>query len=288
LNAPTVPVSWQFDRDPVMVNGIPVEDAFEQLQLQLQIVQYHLRSDAASVAGHVFESYERTYKWVVVNCIPEDWHVMDMPALYSMVRPEGQNHDVMLTEEYNSSKDGYASSAHARFSLSFQTKVPGFLGADRSAKNGHPFSAIVKYSEWESTGIKKGFRDLVEEGVRALEALTSKMMSVHMNHEVAAHIIFHTLLKESAHQMMKLHRTIDAQFQRYRQVLGVRYDDSNWSLSSQFAEVVFSGTWRAILIFSDASVRRATLESPCICGLPCKLIEFCKATLSWTLLLTLR
>jgi hypothetical protein len=50
--------------------------------------------------------------------------------------------------------------------LSFKTKVPVFFGADRSAKNGHPFSTISKYSDWESTGIKKGFRDLVEEGVR--------------------------------------------------------------------------------------------------------------------------
>jgi hypothetical protein len=66
-----------------MVNGIPVEDAVEQLQLQLQMAQSCLRSDAASVAGHVFESYEDTYQWVVANCSPEDWqYVMDMPALY--------------------------------------------------------------------------------------------------------------------------------------------------------------------------------------------------------------
>jgi hypothetical protein len=110
----------------------------------------------ASVDGHVFESYEDTYQWVVANCSPEDWqHAMDIPALYSLVRPEGQNHDVMLTEESNSRKAGYASSAHARFSLSFKTKVPGIFGADGSAKSGHPFSAIAKYSDWESVGIKK-------------------------------------------------------------------------------------------------------------------------------------
>jgi hypothetical protein len=74
-----------------MANGVPVEDAVEQLQLQLQMVQSHLRSDAASVAGHVFESHEDTYQWVVANCSPEDWqYVMDMPALYSLVRPDGQ------------------------------------------------------------------------------------------------------------------------------------------------------------------------------------------------------
>jgi hypothetical protein len=36
--------------------------------------------------------------------------------------------------------------------------------------NGNPFSAISEYSKWESTGIKRGFRDQVGEGVKALEA----------------------------------------------------------------------------------------------------------------------
>jgi hypothetical protein len=148
LSAPILPGPGKSDRETVMVNGIPVEDAVEQLQLQLQMMQSRLRSDAASVSGHVFESYEDTYQWLVVNCSPEDWkYVMDMPALYSLVRPEGTNHDVMLTEVSNSRNDGYASSAHARLSLSFKTKFPGFFGADRSAKNGHPFSAIAKYSD---------------------------------------------------------------------------------------------------------------------------------------------
>jgi hypothetical protein len=59
-SAPTLPGPGNFDREPVMVNGIPVEDSVEQLQLQLQMVQSRLRSDAASVAGHAFESYEDT------------------------------------------------------------------------------------------------------------------------------------------------------------------------------------------------------------------------------------
>jgi hypothetical protein len=45
---------------PVMVNGVPVEDAVAQLQLKIQVVQSRLRSDYASIAGHVFESYEDT------------------------------------------------------------------------------------------------------------------------------------------------------------------------------------------------------------------------------------
>jgi hypothetical protein len=174
LSASTLPGPGQHDQEPVMVNGIPVEDAVEQLQLQLQVVQSRVGSDTASAAGHVFESYEDTYQWVVANCSPEDWqYVMDMPALYSLVRPDSQNNDGILAEESNSSKAGYSSSAHARLSLSFKTKVPGFFGADGSAKSGHTFSTTAKYDDWGSVGIKRGFRDLVEESVRALEAVNT-------------------------------------------------------------------------------------------------------------------
>jgi hypothetical protein len=77
-------------------------------------------------------------------------------------------------------------------------------------------------------------------------------MSVHMTHKVAAHRIFLPFLTDSVQQMLKLHWMMDAQFQGYRQVLGVGCDESNWILSSQVAEVLFAGTWRARLIGSDA------------------------------------
>jgi hypothetical protein len=167
----------------------------------------------------------------VANCSPEDWqYVMDVPALYSLVHPDGQECDVMLTEESNSSKAGYASSAQARLSLSFITKVPGIFGADRLARNGRPFSAISEYSKWESTGIKRSLWDQVEEGVKALEASLSKRMSVHMPQKVEARRIFLTLLTDSFQQILKLHRTMDAQFQRYRGFLGIGCDESNWIL----------------------------------------------------------
>jgi hypothetical protein len=177
------------------------------------MVHSRLRSDSASIAGHVFESYEDTLAWVVAHCSPEDWqYVMDMPALCSLIRPDGQQHDVMLQEESNSSKAGYASSTHARLSLSFKMKVPGFFGADRSAKNGHPFSAISDFSKWESAGIKKGFGDQVAEGVRELESSLSHSMIVFMTHKVKAHWIFLTLLTDSVQHMLKLHRMMEAQF----------------------------------------------------------------------------
>jgi hypothetical protein len=56
-----------------MGNGVPEEDAVAQLQMQIQVVQSRLRSDSASIAGHVFESYEDTLAWVVAHCSPEDW-----------------------------------------------------------------------------------------------------------------------------------------------------------------------------------------------------------------------
>jgi hypothetical protein len=54
----------------------------------------------------------------------------------------------------------------------------------------------------------------VEEGVRDLEASTAKRMSVHMTHKVEARRMFLTLLTDSVQQMLKLHRMMDAQFQR--------------------------------------------------------------------------
>jgi hypothetical protein len=82
---------------PVMVNDLPVEDAVAQLQLKIQVVQSRLISDSASIAGHLLESFEDTLAGVVAHCSPEDWQYgMDMRALYSLIRSDGQKHDVML------------------------------------------------------------------------------------------------------------------------------------------------------------------------------------------------
>jgi hypothetical protein len=83
---------------PLQVNDTPVEDAVMQLQLELQVVQSRLRSESASIGGHVFESYKDTLKWVVTNYSPEDWqYVMDIPAVYSLVRPDGQIYNTLHT-----------------------------------------------------------------------------------------------------------------------------------------------------------------------------------------------
>jgi hypothetical protein len=99
LAPPLLPGAGSSGIGPVMVNGVPVEDAVAQLKLQIQVVQSHLRSDSASIAGHVFESHDDTLAWVVAHCIPEEWqYVMDMPALYSLIRTDVQHHDVMFQE----------------------------------------------------------------------------------------------------------------------------------------------------------------------------------------------
>jgi hypothetical protein len=227
----------------MMPQGVPIEDAVLQLQIELQVVQSRLRSDAACVGGHTFESYEDTLKWVTANCSADDWqYVMDMPPLYSLVRPDGQEYDVLLQEQYHSSRAGFASSTQAHLALSSKTKVPGIFGADKAAKNGHPFAAIDTYDKWVSLGIRQGFRNKVEKSAQALESSISKQMMVHLAHKGTAHRIFLTLLTESVQQLLKLHRMMDCQFLRYFTVLGVACDEGNWILSCQFAEAVFAGT----------------------------------------------
>jgi hypothetical protein len=73
-----------------------------------------------------------------------------------------------------------------------------------------------------------------------------------MMHKVEPHRIFLTLLTDSMQHLLKLHRMMEAQFFRYRSVLGTGCDDGNWIFSSQFAEAVFAGTWRARFIGADA------------------------------------
>jgi hypothetical protein len=71
-----------------------------------------------------------------------------MPTLFILVSPYGQEYDVLLHEKSHPSRAGFASSTKARLALSFKTKVPGIFGADKAAKNGHPFAAIDTYDNW--------------------------------------------------------------------------------------------------------------------------------------------
>jgi hypothetical protein len=109
------------------------------------------------------------------------------------------------------------------------------------------------YDKWVSKGTHKGFRDQIEVGVKALETMMIHRMGANFVHKPVAQRIFHTLLMDSVHQMLKLHRMMDRQFLRYRTVLGTGCDEGNWIISGHFfVEGVFSGTWRARLIGADA------------------------------------
>jgi hypothetical protein len=89
-------------------------------------------------------------------------------------------------------------------------KVPGIFGADRSAKNGHPFSAISDFIKSKYSGIKKSFRDRVEEGVSSLESSLSRSTSVHLTHKVEDRRILLTLSTDLVQHMLKLHRMMEA------------------------------------------------------------------------------
>jgi hypothetical protein len=130
-----------------------MEEAVMQLQLELQVVQSRLRYDIATISGQVFESYEDTLNWVVANSGLQ--YIMDMPALYSLVRPNGQGYIMLLEEESNSNKAGYSSSTQARLAMSFETKVPGIFGGEKLSKNGHPFAVIDGYDKWVSISLKR-------------------------------------------------------------------------------------------------------------------------------------
>jgi hypothetical protein len=185
----------------MMPQGVHIEDA---------VLKVHI---TACIGDYMFESYEDTLKWVTTNCSAEDWqYVMYMPALYSLVHPDGQHYDVLLQEQSHYSRAGYASFTQARLALYIKKKVPGIFGADRTAKNGHPFTAIDTYDKWFSMGIRQGFRYQVEQSVNALESSLSKQMMFHLAHKETDHHMFLTLLTESVQQLLKLHRMMDCQF----------------------------------------------------------------------------
>jgi hypothetical protein len=57
----------------MMTQGVRIEDALLQLQIEHQVVHSRLSLYTACVGGYTFESYEDTLKWVTANCSAEDW-----------------------------------------------------------------------------------------------------------------------------------------------------------------------------------------------------------------------
>jgi hypothetical protein len=227
---------------------------FDRCEEELDVFASRIKSKAVTIGGITFESYDDTLKWVSRYCHKDDWkYVMDMPALYSLLKTDGQGHKVVLEEQPNSTKAGYASAKQARLSLSFQSKIPEFFGPGRANKTDHPFGEVPTYDKWRSSGSKLGFRASVEDEIRRVETLSTSKMSVQLQNRPEAHRLFLLItLTESVNQMRKFHQIMDGQFLRYREVLGRSSDDDNWILCGNFGSALLTGAYKARLIGADA------------------------------------
>jgi hypothetical protein len=207
---------------------------------ELDVFALHIKSEAVTIGGITFESYDDTLKWVSQYCHKDDWkYVMDMPGLYSLVKTDGQSHKALLEEQANSTKVGYASAKQARLSLSFQSNIPKLSGPGKTNKTDHPFE-------------KLGFRASVEDEIRGIEASTTSEMWVQLRNRPEAHRLFLLMLTESVSQMSKFHQMLDGQFVRYRKGLGPSSDDDSWLLCRNFWSAVLTGAYKAHLIGADA------------------------------------
>jgi hypothetical protein len=233
----------------VQVGGLPIEDYVRQMRRELDMFASRIKSEAVTIGGITFESYDGTLKWVYQYCHKDDWkYVMDIPALYSLVKTDGQGHKALLEEQANSTKVGYASTKQARLSLSFQSKIPEIFGPGKTNKTDHPFGEVATYDKWRSSGSKLGFRASVEDEIRRVEASTTSKMSVQLRNRPEAHRLFLLMLTESVNQMCKIHQMLDGKFLRYR---GPSSNDDNWLLCGNFGSTVLTGAYKAHLIGAD-------------------------------------
>jgi hypothetical protein len=237
----------------VQINGLPIEDYVRQMRRELDVFASRIKSEAVTIGGIIFESCDDTLKWVSQYFHKDDWkYVMDIPALYSLVKTYGQCHKALLEEQANSTEAEYASTKQARLSLSFQSKIPDFSGPGRVNKTYHPFGEVTTYEKWRSSGSKLGFRAPVEEEKRRVEASTTSKMSVQLQNRPEAHRLFLLMLTESVNQIRKFDQMLDGQFLRYHEVLCPSSDDDNWLLCGNFGSAVLTGAYKARLIGSDA------------------------------------
>jgi hypothetical protein len=237
----------------IHVDGLPIEDYVRQMRRELYVFASRIKSEAVTIGGITFESHDGTLKWVSQNCHKDDWkHVMDMPALYSLVKTDGQGHKVLLEEQANSTKVGYASAKQARLSLYFQSKIPEIFGPGQMNRTDHPFGEVATYDKWLSSRSKLGFRASAEDEIRRVEASTTSKMSVQLWNCPEAHRLFLLMLTESVNQMCKFHQILDGQLLRYREVLGPPSDDDNWLLCGNCGSTVLTGAHKASLIGADA------------------------------------
>lgn len=111
--------------DSIMISGQPIEDYVLQMLKELDVISSCIKSESVTIGGVNFESYDNTLKWVTTHGHRDNWkYVMDMPALYCLVKTGGQGHKALLEEQSNSTKAGYASAKQAHLSLLLSMQDP--------------------------------------------------------------------------------------------------------------------------------------------------------------------
>jgi hypothetical protein len=54
------------------VGGIPIEDYVRQMRKEMDVFAWRIKSEAVTIGGIAFESYDDTLKWVSQYCHKDD------------------------------------------------------------------------------------------------------------------------------------------------------------------------------------------------------------------------
>jgi hypothetical protein len=126
-------LSGGHDDYALMCDGLPITDYVTQIRKEVDAMGARIKSESVTIGGVPFVSYDDTLKWVTTHYHKDDWkYVMDMHALYSLLKTDGKNLKALLEEHSHSSNAGYASSKKACLSLSFQCKIPEVFGTGKA------------------------------------------------------------------------------------------------------------------------------------------------------------
>jgi hypothetical protein len=237
-----------------LIYGKPLPDVVKTLSLQVEVIQSRIKSQSVHMVGISFESYEDTYCWVCTHLNENDWtYILDMPGLYSLVRRDGKTFPSQLEQEANAFKAGYGNANNSRLVLSFNSMIPDIFEPGKKSKaGGHPFPAIDTVNKWESSGIQKGFRDVVEDNITALARARRRHIETHLMHRPEPYRLFSAMLTQSVDQTNALHHMLDKKHIRYREIYGVQQSEGNWTLICLFAEAALFGAWKARLVGAEA------------------------------------
>jgi hypothetical protein len=131
-----------------MIRGKPIAYYVLQMRKESDVFSSRIKSESMTIGGVTFESYYDTMQWVTAHCHKDEWkYVMDMHALYTLVKTGGQGYKSLLEEQSNSTEAGYASAKKARLSLSFQCNIPKVFGPGKYNKTDYHFGDVATYEK---------------------------------------------------------------------------------------------------------------------------------------------